>query len=333
MKGDDDRKKGKEKYIVLLTIFAIASVLPLFVPSAYIYIIGLSFLFAVMVISWDLMVGYTGQVNLGHTTFVGLGAYTLALLQVPSRIGIDIHSPIWFNIIAGGVVAALFGLIIGIITLRLKGYYFSLVTAILPLVFMQTVYIWRDVFGGEEGFSIGLENSFAESVTGKYYVSLAILVLSTAFILAVVESRIGLKFKAIREDEALAESVGINTTKYKVLAFVISSFFAGIAGAAIVGYRITVSPDLYGIPLMLLIILAAVLGGLGTVTGPLVGGIVIYLAKNWWLKEIISGIALPINDEIVLYGILIAIGVLMPEGIYHEIARKLRRVENQKISR
>lgn len=302
---------------ILLVMTSVA--LPLFVPSAYLYLIGLTYLFAIIVISWDLIVGYTGQVNLGHTTFVGLGAYVAALLQIP-RIGVSIH-PI-LAIATGGLVAAFVGLCIGIITLRLRGYYFSLVTAILPLVFMQTVFIWRDILGGEEGFSIAGYALF-DTMIVKYYFSLALLMVSLVAMLKIVRSRIGLRFMAVRDDEELAESLGINTTKYKVLAFVLSSFFAGIAGAAIVNYRYTVSPELYDVPLMLLIILSAVIGGLGTIYGPLIGAIIIYLAKNWLLRDLISFTSLPLNDEIVLYAVLIAAGILMPRGLYHEMVVRL----------
>ncbi|WP_290725137.1 branched-chain amino acid ABC transporter permease [Archaeoglobus sp.] len=296
----------------------LAAVMPFILPEAYLYIFGLAYIFAVMVISWDLMVGYTGQVNLGHTTFVGLGAYVAALLQTPLRTGIAMHPAV--SIIAGGAAASAVGLAIGIITLRLRGYYFALVTAILPLVFMQTVFIWRELFGGEEGFAV--ENTLFTTTLEKYYFSLVVLVVSFILMKKIVDSRIGLRFMAVRDSEELAESLGINTTRYKVLAFVLTSFFAGIAGAMVVNYRFTVSPELYGVPLMLLIILSAVLGGLGTLYGPLIGAMVIYLAKNWWLGDIIRTFSLPINDEIVLYAILIAVGILMPEGLYHEIKER-----------
>ncbi len=312
---------------VVVAFAILAAILPLFVPEAYLYTIGLAYLFAVIAISWDLMVGYTGQVNLGHTTFVGLGAYIAALLQVPERMGMSFEVSPVIAILIAGVAAALVGFFIGIITLRLRGYYFALVTAILPLVFMQTVFIWRDVLGGEEGFSIGSENAIALSVIGKYYAALLILLVSLAIMLAIVNSRIGLRFKAVRDSEELAESLGIDTTKYKVLAFVISSFFAGIAGAAIVHYRITVSPELYDVPLMLLVILSAVIGGIGTIIGPLFGAIVIYLAKNWWLRELIATASLPINDEIVLYALLIAVGIALPRGIYAEVAARIYKLQ------
>lgn len=309
----------KSKTVAIFFVFSVT--LPFFIPEAYLYIIGLAYLFAIIAISWDLMVGYTGQVNLGHTTFVGVGAYIAALLQVPERIGLNFDVPPLLSILASGLVTSLIGLVIGVITLRLKGHYFALVTAISPLVFMQTVYIWREELGGEEGFSIGTENAIYPSILGKYYISLLILIISLIIILKIVDSNLGLKFKAIRDSEELAESLGINTTKYKVLAFVISSFFAGIAGAAIVHYRITVSPDLYDIPLMLLVILSTVIGGIGTIIGPLFSAIIIYLAKSLWMRSLISFIGLPINDEVLLYSLLILFGITMPRGIYEGVVK------------
>jgi branched-chain amino acid transport system permease protein len=332
-----DRSLDINKMIVIAVAFVLAATIPFYVPDAFVYLIGLTFLFIILAVSWDVMVGYTGQVNLGHTVFVGIGAYTAALLQVPSRFqGSSLEfltsmpqPPIFISIIAGGVAAAIIGLGIGIITLRLKGYYFALVTAVLPLVFMQTTFVWSGIFGGEEGFSIGLERVLAETVVGRFYAAFIIMVISLAIMLYVVNSSLGLKFKAIREDQEAAEAAGIDTVKYKLVAFIISSFFGGIAGAAMIHYRITVSPDVYGIPLMLLIILATVIGGLGTIYGSIIGGFLIYLAKYWWLREIIDkvmqAVHLPINDEVILYIILIIIGVAMPGGVYQEIKKRIKR--------
>ncbi len=295
----------KKNILVGLIGLIIALALPLFVPEGYLFMFGMMFLFLILVISWDVIVGYTGQVNLGHTVFVGLGAYTAALLQVPSRLEGLIPfvaslppQNLFLSIIAGGIIAALFGAAIGVITLRLKGYYFALVTAILPLVFIQSVYVFSDVFGGEEGFSIGLERALSQSIVGRYYIALASFLICFFAIRHIVRSDLGYRFMAVRDDEALAESLGINVVKYKIISFTISSFFAGIGGALIVLYRITVGPDLYDIPLMLMIILSAVLGGLGTLYGPVIGGIIVYLLKNFFLKMVIPQAAsIPINDE------------------------------------
>ncbi|RLI83587.1 branched-chain amino acid ABC transporter permease [Archaeoglobales archaeon] len=324
--------------IVVLLILALAA--PLFLPDAFVFLIGLTYLFIILAISWDVIVGYTGQVNLGHTVFVGIGAYTTALLQVPSRFegtflnalaGIP-QPPVFISILLGGIVAAFVGFVIGVITLRLKGYYFALVTAVLPLVFIQFLYVWSDIFGGEEGFSVGLERALAPDSTGKYYIAFGLMVISIITLYFILRSSIGYKFRAVRDDEILAESVGIDIVKYKVLSFVISSFFAGLAGAAFVHYRITVGPSLFDIPLMLLIILAAVIGGLGTLYGPILGGFIIYLMKNWWLKSI-SGISaiLPINDEVILYTILIIVAILAPHGIWSYIRLGVNKISGKAV--
>ncbi|MEM3080032.1 MAG: branched-chain amino acid ABC transporter permease [Thermoproteota archaeon] len=326
----DKRVLGAAFFVSLALVVSILS------PDAVRYIRGLTYLFMTNTVSWDVMVGYTGQVNLGHIVFVGIGAYTTALLQTPSRLqrlipGILFETsqvPIYVSILCGGIAAAIFGLIIGVITLRLKGWYFALVTAVLPLVFMETTVIWKDVFGGEEGFSVGLKGALASSTVGKYYVAFAFMLGSVAAMYAIANSKVGLKFKAVREDSYLAESVGIDTVKVKVLAFMVSSFFAGLAGALIVHYRGTVSPSLYDVPLMLLIILAAVIGGLGTVFGPMVGGLIVYLAKHWWLKGAMAALTstgLPLNDDIILYAVLIAMAVLLPEGIWIRARKIIRR--------
>lgn len=310
--------------IIILLLFAF---IPWMLPGALTYLLGLTFLFIILVISWDLTVGYTGQLNLGHTVFVGIGGYTAALLQVPERL-IDTplefmvgmpDIPIGIGIVLGGVMAALLGLIIGLITLRLKGWYFAVVTAVLPLVFVEITFVFRKILGGEEGFSVGFDNALAPTTIEKYYIALLLAAISILAIHFITNSRLGLKFMAIRDDPELAESVGINTTAYKVISFVISSFFAGIAGAAIVHYRLIVGPDLFDIPLMLLIILAAVIGGLGTLIGPVIGAVIIYLMKNWWLKGIVPILAnlyIPLNDDIILYSILIVLAVLFPEGMW-----------------
>ncbi len=323
----------KDKRILGILIFIVVSIIVARItPDALTYIIGLTYLFIILAVSWDIIVGYAGQINLGHTVFVGIGAYTTALLQVPSRFQGTFFEflsempkiPIFASILFGGIVAGIVGFLIGVITLRLRGWYFALVTAILPLVFIETTIIGSKIFGGEEGFSVGLERALAPTSLGKYYIALALMLISVTIMFMIVNSRVGLKFKAVREDFYLAESVGINTVNYKVLAFVISSFFAGITGAAIVHYRSTVSPGLYDIPLMLLIILAAVIGGLGTILGPIIGGFIVYLTRYWWLKGAISAFTVtgfPINDDIILYIILIALAILAPEGIWVKVRR------------
>ncbi|MEM1943135.1 MAG: branched-chain amino acid ABC transporter permease [Candidatus Caldarchaeum sp.] len=312
---------------------------PLYIPEALIWILGMSFLFIVIALSWDLATGYAGQINLGLTSFVGLGAYTSALLQVTSRLrGTPFEFlagqptvPVELTLPAGGVASALVGAAIGGVTLRLKGWYLALVTAILPIAFVQSTYVWKDVFGGEEGFT--LPTGLAPTPIGKYYIALVIMLLSLATMLLITRSRLSLRLRALRDEPELAESIGLDTVKLKVLAFTVSSFFSGIAGAAIVNYRQVANNDLYDVPLMLLVILAVVIGGAGTMWGPVVGGFLVYTMKFWWLKgvvyELASSTGLPINDDVILYTVLIVLAILAPKGLWavlgENISKKLRR--------
>ncbi len=309
------------KWLALISLIILA-ILPFFAPQSVVYLLGLTFIFVVYVVSWDLIAGYAGQINLGHTVFIGIGAYTTALLQNPERLGIAIpHLPIFVTIILGGLMAVAFGFAIGAICLRLKGYYLALVTAILPLICIQLLNVYSDVFGGYEGFSIGFENSLASSLMAEYYISLIFMLICIVAIVYVVRSPLGIKLKAIREDEELAEAVGVDVVKYKLIAFCLSAFFAGLAGAVMVHYRITVGPDLFDIPLMLMIILAAVIGGLGTIYGPIVGAFLIYLAKNYVFVWIVQKLSLNVSDEIFLYILLIIIILKSPEGIFEKVRR------------
>jgi len=317
----------------LIGFLMVMAVIPIFLPETLLYILGLTFIFIVFSISWDFLTGLVGEVNLGHTIFIGIGGYVTALLHVPSRFEGTILSPlanipelpIPLTIFLGGVVAAVFGVAIGLITLRLKGWYFALVTAILPLLFIKATYVFKDLFGGEEGFSVGLGKAIAQDTFGKYIVSLAFMILCFAILYGIKNSKLGLTLVAIREDNTLAEALGINIYLYKVFAMGVSSFFAGLSGALLVHYRITVSPDLFDVPLMLLIILAVVIGGLGSIVGPVIGGFLIYLLKYWVLKVYLVPYippAFPLNDDIILYILLIIIAITMPHGIYERL-RKL----------
>ncbi|AEA47936.1 branched-chain amino acid ABC transporter permease [Archaeoglobus veneficus] len=307
--------------MAIAAIIAILAVLPFFSSSSVIYMLGLAFIFVVYAVSWDVVAGYTGQTNLGHTVFIGIGAYTTALLQNSHRLGLDISAPIWLTIPAGGIAALLFGLGIGAVCLRLKGYYLALVTAILPLIFIQLANIYSGVFGGYEGFSVGFGKALASDVRLRYYIALAFMFISIAAMYVLVNSRIGVKLRAVRDDEELAEAVGIDVVKYKLLAFCVSAFFAGLAGAVTVHYRLTVGVDLFDIPLMLAIILGVIIGGIGTFYGAVFGGFAIYIAKNWIFRQIAETISpvFPVSDDILLYALLIVLILKAPEGITNKV--------------
>jgi len=311
-------------FIAFLALFAL---LPFIVNQAVIYMLGLALIFVVYCVSWDIVAGYTGQTNLGHTVFIGIGAYTTALLST-SRIPHP-EMPIFLTILLGGVVATLFGLVIGAICLRLKGYYLALVTAILPLIFIQLANIYSGIFGGYEGFSIPFSKALPGGVVGNYYIALVFCFVCLVAMYALVNSSIGVKLRAVRDDEELAEAVGIDVVRYKLLAFCVSAFFAGVAGALAVHYKLTVGVDSFSIPLMLEIILGVIAGGLGTFYGGAIGGFLIYVARNWVFIQLASWVNtfLPfhVSDEMMLYSLLIVLIVLSPQGVVTRIVEFAER--------
>ncbi len=310
--------KSKTRALIFFALsMAVFAALPVAVNTAVLYMLGLAFIFVVYCVSWDIIAGYAGQTNLGHTVFIGIGAYTTALLCTSRIPHPDL--PIFLTILTGGIVATLFGLGIGAICLRLKGYYLALVTAVLPLIFIQLANIYSGIFGGYEGFSIPFSKALPGGVVENYYIALVFCFSCLAAMYAFVNSSIGVKLRAVRDDEDLAEAVGIDVVKYKLLAFCVSAFFAGLAGALSVHYEMTVGVDSFSIPLMLEIILGVIAGGIGTFYGSAAGGFAIYVAKNWVLIQVSTFLnsfsPVHISDEMILYALLIVLIVLSPEGV------------------
>ena len=310
----------KAKQLALILTAVIPLILPFVLPKSVVFMLGLAFLFVVFVVTWDLIAGYVGDVNLGHVVFIGIGAYTSALLTLNYGI------PIVVSIAIGGLFAMLFGLAIGAVCLRLKGYYLALVTAILPLVFIQIVNIYPEVFGGYEGLSVGIKNALHKTIEGRYYIAYAFMLASVYVIYRVVNSKFGLRLRAIRDDAELAESVGIDVFKHKVLAFCLSALIAGLAGGITAFYRLSVGVDLFGIPLMILIIISAIFGGLGTLFGALIGALIIYIAKHWILMELARSLDIIGFDELIMYALLIVLILKMPEGLFGAVKSLSKRL-------
>ena len=294
---------------LVIILALIPLLIPLVAPKSILFTIGLLFLFVVYVVTWDLVAGYVGEVNLGHVVFVGIGAYTSVLLTLN---GLNM----WLSILVGGMLSTLFGLAIGSVCLRLRGYYLALVTAILPLVFIQIVNIYPNIFGGYEGLSVGINNALHRTVEGRFYISYLFTLASLIVIYKIVNSKFGLRLKAIRDDPDLAESLGIDVFKHKVLAFVISAFFSGIAGGITAFYRLSVGVDLFGISLMLLIIISAILGGLGTYYGAIIGAVIVYVLKYMVLTSFAQSLGMAGVDDLILYALLIVLIYKLPKGIF-----------------
>jgi len=202
-----------------LTLF----LLPLITTHPYyLRILIMASIFALFAASWDLLSGFTGQISFGHALFFGVAAYTSALLNL------NIGLPTWLTIPLGALAAVLAGLVIGVPCLRLRGAYLALATLAFPLILTGIVFVIPDITGGELGVS-GIDRLSGSRVI-EYYIVIALMVTLGFVMWKIADSKTGIIFHAIREDELTARASGINTTKYKLLAFCLSGLFAGVAG-------------------------------------------------------------------------------------------------------
>lgn len=253
----------KERLCLLIAL-AILSSVPLFIQNrAIIELIILANIYAVYAASWDILCGYTGQVSFGHALFVGGGAYAAGLLNFYFK-----FSPLSTIFIAGGI-AAFLGLIIGLPCLRLRGPYFALATFAAAAFPHGLTDVYWEYTGGLDGL-YGISPIWP-TLQGKYYFSILLTALCCGLIYIGARSPKGLVLKSIREDEIAAMASGINTTRYKLVTFVLSGFFAGLAGAFYSHNQLHVGPETLSVNLSILVIMMSVVGGVGTITGPICG--------------------------------------------------------------
>ncbi|MGQ9477735.1 MAG: branched-chain amino acid ABC transporter permease [Candidatus Bipolaricaulia bacterium] len=256
-------------YAALLALLVRAPFLLVRQPK-WITVLILANYFAVFAMSWDILSGYTGQISFGHAFFIGVAGYTSSLLNIYLKL------PLWLTIPTGVIAAVLMGLLVAVPALRLRGPYFSLVTLILPIVAIKFVLIFSDFTGGELGkyglTPLSSTRDFIPHQRINYFYSLGLMVLVAVGLSLIARTKIGKLFEAIRENEEAVEAAGINVSKYKILSFIISSFFAGLGGAFYVHYWGSLIPStILSLTLSVELIIATIAGGMGTILGPLFG--------------------------------------------------------------
>ena len=259
--------------LVLLWVLALLA-LPLFYSDPYVMrILTMTCIFAIFAASWDLLAGYTGQVNFGHALFFGAGAYTSALLSL--KLGL---SP-WLTIWAGAAVATLFGFVVGYLCLRLRGSYLSLATLAFPLIALGILFAFPDFSGGELGVS-GLRR-LALTPAGNYYLAALSMLVIVFALWALADSKFGIVLHAIRDDEVAARASGINTLRYKLIVFAIAGAAAGFAGALFAHYLRVAGPSTLEVALSFQVVIWAIFGGLATVYGPVAAVFILYPLTEW----------------------------------------------------
>ncbi len=275
--------------------------------------VTLVLLFALMGQGWNVLGGYAGQVSIGHGLYYGLGAYTTALLSI--RFGVD---P-WLGLVAGTLLPAVCGVLVGIPCFRLRGHYFVIATLVVAESVFQVFTVWQWA-----GSAVGLEMpvkrdgwtnfQFHRDKTPYYYIALAMLILVTAGLWWLRRSRIGFILRAIRDDEDAVRSLGFAPQRYKALAMAISAAVLGAAGVFHAQYVLFVDPfSVLGLHISILVALFAILGGVGTLMGPILGAAIL-VPLSEYSRVYFSGSGR--NVDLLIYGFLImVIAVYRPDGL------------------
>jgi len=306
---------SRKSLIALLPIAAVP-LIPLLTQSPYLlHMFILSLMWIVLGQSWNLLGGYTGQISYGHAAFFGVGAYTTGIMV---KSGLS-ASTAWWGLLLGGLVAALVAGVIGWICFRLRGSYFSLSVLALSEVLRIVAVNWNRLTNGAEG--ILLIPAF-NTKTYYYYIAFGLAAVNFGVIRWVMHTKPGYYFLAIREDQDCAESLGIDTTRFKLLSLLLSAFFTGAAGAFYMNYMGFIDPGIvFSLPdISIMVILVTMLGGAATKWGPAVGAVIFILVSEIFRVWVGSG-------HLLFFGVLIvAIIIYFPSGIVGALMdRRARR--------
>ena len=300
--------------LIALVFLVFLFLIPLITQQPYtLRILILSNIFVIFAVSWDFISGYTGQINFGHAMFFGVAAYTAALLN--KHLGLE---P-WATIPIGALAAVLAGVVMCLPALRLRGPYLSLVTLALPLILLGVIKAFPEVTGGEHGIS-GVA-ALSDSRLLDYYISVLVMIPCVMIMWKLTDAksalvRTGIILHAIREDEITTRASGINTIRYKLFAFIVGGFFAGIAGGLYVHFLKVAGPSTLNLMLSFQAIIWTVFGGIVSIYGAVVGVYVLFP-----LLEFLR--VIPELRTIIFAVVVILILLFMPEGIAVWIRDKL----------
>lgn len=301
---------------------AFLAVCPLFVKNDF-YLDGfiLIFMWGAFAGSWNILSGYAGMVSLGHNAFFGIGAYTSTILFL--RFGL---TP-WLGMIAGGLLSMSIGLLVGVVCFRLRSHYFALATLAFGEVCSIVALSWHSLTGGAEGLAMPIQasiyNYVFDSKLPYVYIGLALLTGVTGICHYIENSKLGYYLTAFKENEDAARALGVKTGRVRLIAMALSSFLAAMIGTFYAQYIVYIDPSsVIRIQLSVQVALFAIVGGVGTVFGPLVGAMLfipITIALRAKLGTAIPGLYM------VIYGaILVAIMLYLPKGIYGELKERLK---------
>lgn len=301
-KNDTAPKRPFSRQLGLAAAFGALLLLPAFLPPYYVYLLTIIYITALLATSLNICLGYGGLLQLHQAVFYGVGAYTVAIVATKTSL------PVWLGFLLGPLAAAILAFLIGWFCVRLRGLYFGMLTLALGQLVWAITYRWYEFTGGDNGIHGLPMPEFLGSLRGSYYLSLLVFAASLAVIYALVNSPFGLILQATRDNPMRSEGIGVDVKRHQLLAFVISGFFAGVAGVLFVVVERSVSPALLFWSKSAEIMIMCLLGGMATFFGPTLGAIaivvlstVIGIHTEYWL--------------LVLGIILLLLVLFLPQGI------------------
>ncbi|MFW6081265.1 MAG: branched-chain amino acid ABC transporter permease [Desulfosalsimonas sp.] len=309
--------------LLYLVILAAALLLPWYVPDAYIFqIITMSLIYGVAAAGMNLVLGYTGQVTLAHGAFFGIGAYGVAIM---TKAGVSF----WLALPLSALISSFIGVLIGLLTLRTRGAYFAIATLCFGVILWIVAGNWIELTGGHNGiFGIPRPSPIAVpffgsieffTQTSMYYLTLALLIIVLFAMHRLVYSVFGLTFMAVRNNEPLADAVGINTFATKLISFVAGNFIAGLAGGMYAAMMGAASPSAAGYMLTFNFLIFVILGGMATLPGPVIGAFAIPVIMEFlqFMKDY----------RMLIFGaLLIAVIIYFPQGFVGGLRRLNQKV-------
>ncbi len=316
---------GRKQWTSLVALGACLLVYPLVFDAPYErHVLVMIFIYALMAQGWNLLAGYCGQISLGQAVFFGIGAYSAGFLYAEFLL-----SP-WIGMLVGVAISVVVALAIGIPTFRLRGHYFAIATLVIGEIGQTLMLNWEYV-GGATGVWIPIDRDtpwrsfqFHDSKLPNYYIGLAFLVAACLIVAWLERHKFGLYFRAIRDDPDAARALGVGITRYKLIAIAISAAFTSIAGTQFAQYILVIDPEtVFPLLLSILVVLMTMLGGIGTLWGPIIGAAVLFplseLTRIWFGG---TGGA----EDLMIYGALIlVIAVAYPGGLISLLRQLLGR--------
>jgi len=282
------------------------------------YLVHLAILigmYAILAMSLNVSMGYTGLLNIGHVAFFAIGAYTSALLAL------NMGAPFFVGLVAGGIMAGVFALVVAVPSVKLRGDYLAIATLGLAIVVENVLRNWTSLTRGPLGLpGIPKPVFFGMQLSGVSYLVLVVCVAVITYMVLQYLMRIpfGRVLRAIREDELVAASLGKNVAKYKTLSLMISAFFAGVAGSLYAHYITFIDPSSFTVLEAILVISMIIIGGLSSVNGAVVGAIILVLLPEPLRFLPLPSFAIGALRQMIYAGLLIMLLVKRPEGIMGE---------------